>query len=83
LCWGLLTALLPVLVACERDCYFPRRCRSAGMPLVLVTSAAAVVALVSVAWDSPERRKHSLLLLGRLLEYAQVLRGGLGPPRGR
>ncbi len=53
------------------------------MPLVLVTSAAAVVALVSVAWDSPERRKHSLLLLGRLLEYAQVLRGGLGPPRGR
>ncbi len=44
----------------------------AGLPLVLVTSAA-VVALVSVASDSPERRKHNLLLLGRLLEYAQVL----------
>jgi len=38
---------------------------------------------VSVASDSPERRKHSLLLLGRLLEYAQVLPGRLGPPRGR
>ncbi len=28
----------------------------AGLPLVLVTSAAAAVALVSVASDSPERR---------------------------
>jgi len=55
----------------------------AGLPLVLVTSAAAVVALVSVAWDSSERRKHSLLLLGRLLKYAQVLPGRSGPPRGR
>jgi len=55
----------------------------AGLPLVLVTSAAAVVALVSVALDSPERRKHSLLLLGRLLKYAQVLPGRSGPPRGR
>jgi len=55
----------------------------AGLPLVLVTSAAAVVALVSVAWDSSERRKHSLLLLGRLLVYAQVLPGRSGPPRGR
>jgi len=55
----------------------------AGLPLVLVTSAATVVALVSVASDSPERRKHSLLLLGRLLEYAQVLPGRSGPPRGR
>ncbi len=40
----------------------------AGLPLVLVTSAAAVVALVSVASDLPERRKHSLLLPGRLAE---------------
>jgi len=55
----------------------------AGLPLVLVTSAAAVVALVSAASDSPERRKHSLLLLGRLLKYAQVLPGRSGPPRGR
>ncbi len=55
----------------------------AGLPLVLVTSAAVVVALVSVASDSPERRKNSLLLLGRLLEYAQVLPGRSGPPRGR
>ncbi len=83
LCWGLLTALLPVLIACERDCYFPRRCRSAGLPLVLVTSAAAVVALVSVASDSPEGRKHSLVLLGWLLKYGQVLRGRSGPLRGR
>ncbi len=45
----------------------------AGLPLVLVTSAAVVGALVSVDWDSPERREHCLLLLGRLLEYAQVL----------
>jgi len=55
----------------------------AGLPLVLVTSAAAVVALVSFASDSPERRKHSLVLLGRLPEYAQVLPGRSGPPRGR
>jgi len=54
----------------------------AGLPLVLVTSAV-VVALVSVAWDSPERRKHSLRPLGRLLKYAQVLPGRSGPPRGR
>jgi len=54
----------------------------AGLPLVLVTSAAVVVALVSFASDSPERRKHSLVLLGRLPEYAQVLPGRSGPPRG-
>ena len=55
----------------------------AGLPLVLVTSAAVVVALVSVASDLPERREHSLVLLGRLLEYAQVLPGRSGPLRGR
>ncbi len=55
----------------------------AGLPLVLVTSAASVVSLVSVASDSPERRKHSLVLLGRLLKYAQVLPGRSGPRRSR
>ncbi|KXK62662.1 hypothetical protein AWW66_06975 [Micromonospora rosaria] len=46
----------------------------AAVPLVLITIAAVVVAILSLAARRPATRRHALAVLGALTTFARVLR---------